>query len=57
MLEEKGVQQPWLAEQLGKRYTMVNGYAQNRQHPKPEILFDIAQILEITPQDFIKETT
>ena len=31
VLEEKVVKQNWLAEQLGKSYNMVNGYAQNRQ--------------------------
>ena len=34
VLEEKGVKQTWLAEQLGKSYNMVNGYVQNRQQPR-----------------------
>ena len=27
VLEEKGIKQIWLAEQLGKSYNMVNSYA------------------------------
>ena len=55
VLEEKGVKQTWLAEQLGKSYNIVNGYAQNRQQPRLEVLFEIAKILGVKPQDLIKE--
>ena len=55
VLEEKGVKQTWLAEQLGKSYNMVNGYVQNRQQPRLEVLFEIAQILGVKPQDLIKD--
>ena len=34
---------------------MVNGYVQNRQQPKLEILFEIAAILGVNPKDLIKE--
>ena len=47
VLEEKGIKQTWLAEQLGKSYNMVNGYAQNRQQPRLEVLYEIASILNI----------
>ena len=47
MLEEKGIKQTWLAEQLGKSYNMVNGYVQNRQQPRLEVLYEIAAILNI----------
>jgi ribosome-binding protein aMBF1 (putative translation factor) len=56
VLEEKGIKQKWLAEKLGKSYNMVNGYVQNRQQPKLEILFEIAEILGVNPKDLIKET-
>jgi transcriptional regulator with XRE-family HTH domain len=42
VLEEKGIKQTWLAEQLGKSYNMVNGYVQNRQQPRLEVLYEIA---------------
>ena len=55
VLEEKGVKQTWLAEQLGKSYNMVNGYVQNRQQPRLEVLFEIAKILGVKPQDLLKD--
>jgi len=54
VLEEKGIKQKWLAEQLGKSYNMVNGYAQNRQQPRLEALFEIAKILDVDPKVLIK---
>ena len=47
VLEEKGIKQTWLAEQLGKSYNMVNGYVQNRQQPRLEVLYEIAKILDV----------
>jgi transcriptional regulator with XRE-family HTH domain len=47
VLEEKGIKQTWLAERLDKSYNMVNGYVQNRQQPRLEVLFEIAQILKV----------
>ncbi len=47
VLEQKGIKQIWLAEQLGKSYNMVNSYAQNRRQPSIEDLYKIAEILQI----------
>ena len=47
VLEEKGIKQTWLAEKLGKSYNMVNGYVQNRQQPRLEVLNEIAKILDV----------
>lgn len=48
VLEEKGIKQTWLAEQLGKScYNMVGGYVQNRQQARLEVLYSIARILDI----------
>lgn len=47
ILEQKGIKQKWLAEQLGKSYNMVNSYAQNRRQPSIEDLFKIAEILDV----------
>ena len=55
VLEEKGIKQTWLAEKLGKSYNMVNSYVQNRKQPRLEILFEIAEILEVKPQDLLKD--
>ncbi len=54
VLEEKGIKQKWLSERLGKSYNMVNGYVQNRQQPRLEILYEIANILEIDVKELLK---
>lgn len=56
VLEEKGIKQTWLAEQLGKSYNMVNGYVQNRQQPRLEVLHDIARILDVDIKELIVST-
>ena len=53
VLEEKGIKQTWLAERLGKSYNMVNGYVQNRQQPRLEVLFEIANILQIDVKELL----
>lgn len=55
VLEEKGIKQTWLADKLGKSYNMVNGYVQNRQQPRLEVLYEIARILEVGVKDLLVE--
>ena len=55
VLEQKGIKQTWLSERLGKSYNMVNGYVQNRQQPRLEVLYEIAKILDVNPKDLLKE--
>jgi len=55
VLEEKGVKQTWLADHLGKSYNMVNSYVQNRQQPRLEILYKIAELLKVSPKDLLIE--
>ena len=47
VLEEKGIKQTWLAEKLGKSFSIVNSYVCNRRQPSLDILFEIAKILEV----------
>jgi transcriptional regulator with XRE-family HTH domain len=47
VLEQKGIKQKWLADQLGKSYNMVNSYAQNRRQPSLVDLYKIAEILNV----------
>ncbi len=54
VLDEKGIKQTWLAEQLGKSYNMVNAYVQNRQQPRLEVLYEIADILEIDVKELLQ---
>ena len=53
VLENKGIKQTWLAEQLGKSYNMVNAYVQNRQQPRLEDFYKIAEILQVDIKDLI----
>ena len=55
VLEQKGIKQTWLAEQLGKSYNMVKGYVQNRQLARLGVLFEISKILEVEIKDLISE--
>ncbi len=55
VLEERGIKQVWLAEKLGKSYNMVNSYVQNRRQPSIEVLFQIAEILEISVRELLEE--
>ena len=47
VLDQKGIKQKWLSEQLGKSFNMVNSYVQNRTQPSIETLYKIASILEV----------
>ena len=47
ILQEKGLTQVWLAEQLGKSFKMANAYACYREQPSLETLFRIADLLDM----------
>ena len=53
VLEAKGIKQTWLAEKLGKSFSIVNAYACNRRQPSLDVLFDIAKILNVNPKELI----
>ncbi|BAO56118.1 helix-turn-helix domain-containing protein [Nonlabens marinus] len=53
ILEDKGIKQVWLAQQLDKSYNVVNGYVQNRAQPSLEVLYEIARILDIDPKELL----
>ena len=55
VLGEKEITQTWLAKELGKSYNMVNSYVQNRRQPSIEVLFRIAEILDIETKELIEE--
>ncbi len=52
-LPKKGIKQTWLAEKLGKSFTIVNSYVCNRRQPSLELLFQIAEILQVNPKELI----
>lgn len=53
VLDERGIKQTWLAEQLGKSFNMVNSYVQNRRQPSLEVLYKIAEILKVDVKELI----
>ena len=53
VLEEKGIKQIWLADKLDKSYNMVNSYVQNRKQPRLEVLYKIAEILQVNAKDLL----
>ncbi len=53
VLEQKGIKQIWLAEQMGKSYNMVNAYAKNRRQPSLEDLYKIAEILNVDIKELV----
>ena len=55
ILDEKGIKQTWLAEQLGKSFNMVNAYEQNRHQPPMEVLYKIAEILQVSVRELLVE--
>ena len=57
ILEEKGIKQVWLAEKLGKSFNTINGYVQNRTQPSLEVLYEIAEILNVKVSELIIERT
>ena len=53
ILEEKGISQTWLANKLGKSFSMVNAYTYNRRQPNLETLYQIANILNVNVKDLL----
>lgn len=57
VLDEKGIKQTWLAEKLGKSFSIVNAYVCNRRQPSLETLFQIAEILGVDVKELISHKT
>lgn len=53
VLDEKGIRQTWLTDKLGKSFSIVNAYVCNRRQPSLELLFEIAEILQVDPKELI----
>ena len=53
ILEEKEITQIWLSQKLNKSYNMVNSYVQNRRQPSIEILFKIADLIDVDVKDLL----
>ena len=55
VLEEKGIKQTWLAEKIGKSSSQTNAYVCTRRQPSLEVLFQIAELLNVNPKDLLAE--
>ena len=53
VLAEKGIKQTWVADKLGKSFNMVNAYVQNRKQPSLEVLYRIAELLNVEAKDLL----
>jgi transcriptional regulator with XRE-family HTH domain len=53
VLEAKGIKQVWLADQLGKSFRVVNMYVTNAVQPPIPVLYQIAEILQVSPSDLL----
>lgn len=53
VLEEKDIQQTWLAERLSKSFCIVDSYVCNRRQPSLKVLFEIAKMLNVNPKELI----
>ena len=56
VLIEKEIKQTWLAEKPDKHFTIVNSYVCNYRQPSLELLFYIAQSLQVNSKDLINTT-
>ena len=57
VLVEQDKSQKWLAEQLGKSFSTTNAYCCNRQQPKLDTLYRIAQLLSVELKELIVDNT
>ena len=55
VLKDKGISQTWLADKMGKSYNTINEYARNKRQPSIEILFKIAEILDMEAKELIEK--
>ena len=57
VLNQKGIKQTWLSEKLGKSYNMVNSYVTNKRQPSIEVLYRIADLLDVSVKDLLVDKT
>ena len=55
VLNQKGIKQTWLSEKLNKSYNMVNSYVANRRQPSVEVLYQIAELLNVSVKDLLTD--
>lgn len=53
VLQEKGIKQTWLSLKLGKSFNIINDYCNNRRQPTIQVLYKIADILDVDVKDLL----
>lgn len=53
VLEKRGIKQTWLAVRLGKSFCIANSYVCNLCQPSLDVLFEIANILNVDTKDLL----
>lgn len=53
VFEEKGIKQTWLAEKIGRSFSQTNAFVCNRRQPSLELLFKIAEVLQVNVKELI----
>lgn len=53
VLEEKGLTQTWLAEQLDLDFQTITRYVNNYRQPGIAVLFEIAEVLKVNPRELL----
>ena len=53
ILERRYLKQTWFAEQLADSFCIVNSYVCNRCQASLDVLFEIAQILNVDLKDLL----
>jgi putative transcriptional regulator len=53
VLEQQGRSQVWLSKAIDKSVNTVNAYVQNRTQPSLDILYKIAEVLDVNPKDLL----
>lgn len=53
VLNDKGIKQKWLAEKLEKSFNVVNDYCNNKRQPRLEVLYRIADVLNVSVSELL----
>ncbi len=56
ILKQQGRTQTWLAEQVGKSYTVVTNYCNNHSQPSITVLNSISEILDVDVRELLVST-
>ena len=55
VLAERDLNNKWLAERIGKNPATVSKWATNKTQPSLEVLITIANVLDVTVQDLVRQ--